>query len=251
MRALVAMLLLTVALAGCSSSHEPPAEAEGGPTAGDEQDTGNQTLEAVPPLARLNVTASNGTAPLEVNFTLDASGNITAWTFDFGNGNATNGTRLPMTLSATYDAGLWNATLRVMGPGGNTSAIASLHVTDAAAPEITVLEPFQQTVAVDTPCPGCGDGGTLTCLWRTHGQGQAQECAWIDYPDEYIGHPFTLVGNGLDADLLFWEECDAGVGPKFHGDGNEAGVIPDGMGCVLVWEQLDFLIDLTFTITPA
>ncbi len=252
MRALFAIAIMTsLLLAGCADTSSPVTDvdaADPGTTGTTDEGGLNETIAALP-TAVLGMDVLNGTAPLSVDFTIEAT-NATAWSLDFGEGNATNGTMFPANVTYVFAAGVYNITLAVLGDGGNVTQNATL-IVDALEDAEAVLEPFTMTVTMDLPCPGCGDGGTSTCTWRAHGNGAAQDCAWIDFPDELAGQPFTLTGQGLDADMLFWESCNSGVGPKFHGTGDEEGIVPEGMGCVLVWEQLDFMVDLVFTVTPA
>jgi PKD repeat protein len=70
---------------------------------------------APPPVADFGAVPSSGTAPLTVSFTDSSSGDVTSWSWDFGDGSY-DSTQNPV---HTYTAsGLYNVTLSVSGPGG-------------------------------------------------------------------------------------------------------------------------------------
>lgn len=246
MRSIVFGVLALIVLSGCA---QPEATEDVAAVAGP-MDDANWTALPAPPTASLVVDVDNGTAPLRVNFTIDGT-NATTWAFVFGDGNATNGTQFPATINHTYFAGLHNFSLMVAGANGTTWQNGTVNVTALeAVPEI-VLEPFSKTVSVDQPCVGC-KAGTSTCTWRVHGNGEAQDCAWIEFGPDYAGMPFTITGTGLDPDGLFWETCDSGPGARFDVElSDESGLVPAGATCILVWEAFDPIVTVTFDITVA
>lgn len=90
------------------------------------------------PTANLAADRTNGTVPLQVNFTLNASdpdGDGLYWTLSFGDGaaNAT-GSALPVVVSHTYaNVGLYAAQLRVVdGRGGVSERSLAINATSAA-----------------------------------------------------------------------------------------------------------------------
>ena len=90
-----------------------------------------------PPVARLTVTPSSGTAPLAVRADASASsdpdGRIVSYRFDFGDGTVV-GPQAGATAAHTYGAGHWTARVVVTDDGGATgSASATVDVTAAAA----------------------------------------------------------------------------------------------------------------------
>ena len=89
---------------------------------------------AQPPVAGFSATPTNGVAPLTVAFTDAATGAITNWVWNFGDGT----TNAYTTTNATHiytNAGVYTVTETVTGPGGsNVFALSNL---------ITVLTSFQ------------------------------------------------------------------------------------------------------------
>src|SRR5439155_1130025 len=87
-----------------------------------------------PPVARLTVTPSSGTAPLAVTANASASsdpdGTVTSYRFDFGDGTVV-GPQAAATATHTYAAGQWTATVQVTDDKGATAS-ASVAVTATA-----------------------------------------------------------------------------------------------------------------------
>src|SRR5947208_3760215 len=77
-----------------------------------------------PPVARLTVTPSSGTAPLTVSAdasaSSDADGTIVSYRFDFGDGTVV-GPQPGTTATHTYAAGNWTASVLVTDSGGATA----------------------------------------------------------------------------------------------------------------------------------
>lgn len=139
---LVALLLMTMALAGCTDGDgDDPA-----PTSSSSTSTSRTTTTTAPATSSSTTTSSssttstappankppigslaatvNGTA---ANFTVtgsDPDGDKLSWALAFGDGNATQGTSLPATVLHTYPAGNYTATLTLND--GKTSAIYTL-----------------------------------------------------------------------------------------------------------------------------
>src|SRR5439155_5952231 len=88
-----------------------------------------------PPVARLTVTRSSGTAPLavraEASASSDPDGSITSYRFDFGDGTVV-GPQSSSTATHTYAAGRWTCTVTVTDNAGATGS-ASV-VVSAASP---------------------------------------------------------------------------------------------------------------------
>jgi len=96
-------------------------------------ETGPYVLQTVSefesPGADFTADLTSGPVPLTVNFTDQSTGDITSWSWDFGDG-ATSTEQNP---SHTYtDAGTYTVSLAVTGPGGSD--------TEVKADFITVLE---------------------------------------------------------------------------------------------------------------
>lgn len=168
MRTLLAiscLALLTVAFAGCaedaerypdgvpsssstsrsqtaSGSATGTGSASGTSTGPAGNGTGNETNTA--PMASLEVTPENGTAPLNVTFSLagtDADGDNLTWVLVFGDGNQTNGTSLPTTVNHTYAAaGNHTASLTVSDGSLNRTATAKVAAEGEGAPSGPTIE---------------------------------------------------------------------------------------------------------------
>ncbi|MHB1260580.1 MAG: PKD domain-containing protein [Thermoplasmatota archaeon] len=90
------------------------------------------------PTANLTAAPSNGTAPLNVTFSLsgsDADNDTLSWTLAFGDGNQTNGTTLPSSVVHSYAAARnYTASLTVSDGSLNRTATARITVGGAGAP---------------------------------------------------------------------------------------------------------------------
>jgi PKD repeat protein len=83
------------------------------------------TVVASAPSAAFNSHLTTGNAPLIVDFTNASSGEIGAYTWDFGDGGAST----EVNPTHTYvEAGLYSVTLTVSGPGGSDTLIKADHV---------------------------------------------------------------------------------------------------------------------------
>lgn len=262
-------LLLTAALAGCADSgeSEDPDGTEGTETGtGDSQGTddgtdgegGNATTLGN---ATISIDASAGTAPLPVNFTLDAegAGNSTAWTLDFGDGNASDGTGLPTTVAHTYNT-TGNMTAAFEATDGDRSVSASVDVTvrseeaaPPAAPETTHWE-FGETV-------GCMEDLESTCQTYDDGPGsEGPDGHWIELGEAYWGLELTsTVDKGDEAGTgewpfydtdCFFTDADGGVVGEGHngGDACMTGSIPEGTQWMYLYPYLTPALSMTVDV---
>jgi arylsulfatase A-like enzyme len=78
------------------------------------------------PVASFTAVGTKGAAPLRVQFHDESRGNITNWSWDFGDGTSAN-VRHP--LHAYVAPGVFNVSLRVSGPMGSSSTMRSQLVT--------------------------------------------------------------------------------------------------------------------------
>lgn len=120
-----AAILLFTALSGCLADDAEPAAASETPSptpsgnATATQAPSNVSVPNTPPTANLSSDLPNGTAPLNVTFTVegdDEDGDALNWTLDAdGDGTADyNGTELPSTIVHEYvEAGNYTALLNV------------------------------------------------------------------------------------------------------------------------------------------
>jgi hypothetical protein len=190
------LLLLAASLSGCADGKDDPEDHDDGDGGHDETTTaGNQTAGTDPglpggtpgatspfgpnvaPVANLTVDSSNGTAPLNVTFILDAqdaNGDALTWGLDVdGDGtDDTNGTEGVLPLNFTYSfltAGTYNATMHVSDGQAEGNATVMLTVGEAG-PGVTqevaatwvagpfVVGCFMDTVLGDPNYPAQLDG---------------------------------------------------------------------------------------------
>jgi PKD domain-containing protein len=225
MRTLVAvacLAFLTMSLAGCSDQERYPNGANASSSSGSasptattsRSTTGSQTASGSssssssgpsggsdanhPPSAGLTAAPVNGSAPLNVTFSLsgsDADSDPLNWTLSFGDGNSTNGTSLPATVVHQYSlAGNFSVVLRVGdGRGGQSSANATVQVI-GGAPAAPDLHCHRSGTAAGPLYQYSGDGGDwvfvedngiagLQVANNHAGGGPFHNPAWVDCVD--------------------------------------------------------------------
>lgn len=125
------------------------------------------------PVAGFTGTPTSGNRPLEVQFTDQSTGEITSWSWSFGDG----GTSVAQNPSHTYNStGYFTVSLTVTGPGGSDTETKTdyIHVTEAAPVAafsaipisghrpLTVEFADESTGEVTSWLWNFGDGGTST-----------------------------------------------------------------------------------------
>lgn len=123
-------------------------------------------------VANYSGTPRSGTAPLEVSFTDSSTGEITSWSWTFGDG----GTGAQQHPTYTYDdPGTYTVTLEVSGPGGTDSETKTDYITVTEAGTqytLTVNVQGQGSVTLDPYHPdGSYDAGTKVTLTPVEGSG--------------------------------------------------------------------------------
>jgi PKD repeat protein len=108
---------------------------------------------APPSAGGVTSSGTNGFSPLKVIFTNSASGNITNWVWNFGNGTSiTNTTGGPVTN--TYAAaGNYTVTLTVYGPGGSSTVTLGNYIVISATPQIKAYLAAGKFVLTGTNLP--------------------------------------------------------------------------------------------------
>ena len=85
------------------------------------------------PEANFSATPVSGTAPLMVNFTDTSTGDITSWSWDFGDGS--NGVG-QIAMKSYAKPGVYTVSLTVSGPGGSDTVTKTDLITVKAAPPV-------------------------------------------------------------------------------------------------------------------
>ncbi len=128
------------------------------------------------PTAQFTATPTSGKAPLMVQFIDQSAGDITAWTWSFGDGGG-SGARYPE--HEYTNAGVYTVTLYVVGPGGSDIETKANYIAvnlraefDAApmmgAAPLTVTFTDRSMGGVTSWLWNFGDGGTSTIQSPTH-----------------------------------------------------------------------------------
>jgi hypothetical protein len=259
----VAFVALAVALPGCTkdpaAADDSPSSSSTGPGA-----AGNTTAkENHPPSASMKANAT-GQAPVNVTFEFnatDSDGDRLTWVLDFGDNTTANGTfqRVVVVDEQVRPAGIANATnvTHLYTSAGRYDA--TLRVSDGNATTNVTLEldivggtPFTQFVASgtpDLPCPQCSNAGANTGAGYRAGVNEL-DSYFVEIPADAAGQPFTATSTGGDPDMVFRDGCAGGaaVGDTFVAGGPEAGEVPEGAVCALMWETMEPGSTITLTI---
>ena len=231
----VVLLMLAVALSGCSDGDTDPEPQDDGtqgtadePTDGPESSSSVENKANTPPTANLTADAATGQAPLTVNFTVggtDADGDALNWTLDAdGDGTAdANGSELPGTFSFSYpQAGNYSAAATVTD--GNASTTARLNITVSAAPP--VAPPRETTTHSCTATAGAAvisfSGGpvniggcnivTLSTAKELLAQDPAEGCSiQVDLDGDTQADEPAQVGKVYDEGASFTAFCEVGT----------------------------------------
>jgi PKD repeat protein len=128
---------------------------------------------APPPVASFTGAPLSGSAPLAVNFTDTSTGQITTWTWSFGD-NSGSAARHPQ---HTYTgAGTYTVTLTVNGPGGTHAATRQgyISVTPPPVPSTGLVAAYsfnEGTGSTITDVSGSGNHGTISgAQWTNAGR---------------------------------------------------------------------------------
>jgi len=131
---------------------------------------GKQSRVIAPPAAAIGATPTSGTAPLTVQFTDLSLGQVTARTWDFGDGSGSQAANPSHVYSA---AGSYTVSLTVTGPGGsNTATSPNL---------ITVTSPVQPPAADFGASPTSGTA-PLSVAFSNLSTGSITSLSW-DFGD--------------------------------------------------------------------
>ncbi len=270
MRGVVAValaLLVSSVLSGCvaekggeaqSVSSTASASASGTATASKSATASKAPAPVAAPTANLTASALAGPAPLNVTFTVSGTTarNELVWVLAAGGSNIGNGTGVPATLNHTFaEAGNVTVVLSVFDGKQNATANVTIAVAagNASAPA-AAFEPIHDEYDVAAFCELCTDLGPGNCVSLQAGVAGG-DCGWTELPAEAAGHAFAVATHGAvtgNADIAFMAACDAGAAviAVQTAVGPEAGVVPEGAGCLVAWDydgvepMLPFSIDI-------
>ena len=99
---------------------------------------------ASPPEADFSATPVSGTAPLVVNFTDASTGDITNWSWDFGDGSNGIG---QAAMKSYAEPGVYTVSLSVSGPNGSDTVTKTNLITVTAAPPVASFSANTQSGA--------------------------------------------------------------------------------------------------------
>lgn len=200
----------------------------------------------------LHADVVNGSAPLAVDFTINATSGATTWRMSFGDGAEANGTGQPTGLNHTYSVG-GNFTAQVTAayPGGNVSANLTITVTvppGQAGPDVTHFD-FADSL-------GCvGDAGADTCITFNLGlDGNGIDGYWQALDERYWGLAFTTTVESTsplaDSDCAFTgEDMAAIIGDANNSSSPCAGTVPEGTAWIFLYPYAAPALSMTMDFT--
>ena len=260
MRMLAFLMILSLALAGCSGdepANDDPTDEPAGDPAGTQTETATTTQTAgpndpgtsdpeptanetnTPPAATLAASITNGEAPVEVNFTLDGAdsdGDALSWTFDADEDGTleAEGTELPATVLFEYAVeGVFNATFVVHDGANETTQVVAINVTAA-------IEETGPTQIVDaTWVTGLGTATAPVTYGDCSGPEDGTTIAVFAVDPATWGRPFTasITDDSGGAGIAWWgvihnspgcglDTQNTGTGTA-GGSGDVSGTVPD------------------------
>lgn len=187
---------------------------------------------SAPTAANLSATPMSGAAPLKVNFTMknDGAGEPKNWTLSYGDGNGTNGTKLPANASYTYPkAGDYSALFVIHAKDGTSSNDSvAIKVTAATKPAGSSATggPPSKTSYTSGPLVGCvSEIGAGNCGAVVRGTTDTVFGLWIMIEPGHVGMNFTATGGFLgDSDAWFFDDPKkAPLADDVNNGGKEAG----------------------------
>jgi hypothetical protein len=232
-----------------SSSHSST-----GTTTGSSSSTSTGPSSNSPPSGSISATTNGTLAAFALNGT-DPDGDALSWTLAFGDGNSTNGTALPTTASHNYtasgnftaaftvsdgkDSVAYNVTLTVAAGGGGTFFVFSGAVKANCATQCEGCDPASSVVCAPVAAGAFGCGSFNAGSTPVGNGAQGNDCIWTALPDGAAGRAFTAASTAGDPDLDFIDVCNVVDGANTKSSwsaGPEAGTVPAGFPCVVIWE---------------
>lgn len=250
----IALLFIGLALAGCTDTE--PTETE---TSAPETEAEPETFVSPWNVTSLNGTFAGNTSntfeihPVFFNWTANfilngtegdffeeqvavhvADENFT-WSFDQdtdGIPEAT-GNLVPFNITVLYAPGNFTATLTMQGHGQNWTGTHNLSVQEFVPP----IPPTIVEGIVSEPCVGCeGDTGSWDqSIGHLAGE-PGIDSTWHEIPAELAGAPYVAVSTAGTIGVSFQDTCNGSEIDLARG-APARGIIPDGAGCVFMWEE--------------
>ncbi len=279
---LTALMLLTVAVAGCTDDEPAPAEGDGstggetgqngsdnGETGGETGDTGGETgtesgneTENVAPEVTVALGDYSGTIPFDVNVTInatDADGDAMTWTLQRDGADEADGDSFPGVATLSFDAaGAYNITVAVSDGEATTYANFTIEAAEGEPAGPQVIE-----VITATWRTGAGTRGAAASYQLCEGPEDGNTIAIRDLTALVPGRTFTAtVSDDTDGDAVdSWgvifnsPGCGVDVHSVYSGAaGSQAGAvdisgsIPDGYDLVFFTSYGGANLESTLTI---
>jgi PKD repeat protein len=142
-----------------------------------------------PPIASFITDKSSGPAPLTVVFTNQSSGNITGYTWDFGDGQTNTQTSPTYTFNTV---GTYNVILEARGQGGTSRVIRQITVSNPQVPApVSGFTPSVTSgnIPLTVTFTNTTTGSVTQYLWDFNGDGVT------DSTDQSPTHIFTTAGT--------------------------------------------------------
>ena len=106
-----------------------------------------------PTISSVGSGITNGFSPLTVVFTNSASGSITDWVWNFGNGNIITNTTGASVTNTYTSGGNYTVTLTVYGPGGSNTLSLASYIVASPTPKISETLAGNHFILSGTNCP--------------------------------------------------------------------------------------------------
>lgn len=259
---MICLLVSSLALSGCASDDEPtseqPTQADPGQDAGDTpspvqpstpetpespaEPAGNSTPARPQNSAPVLVFTSDvqeGEVPFEVSLTIngtDVDGDVLAWSLLQDGTEVAAGSSLPAIEVVAIEAEGTYVFQAVLSDG-NVSVNATVEIT-AVAGGVQPIEPETFSQFVLLACPQCTPAGGATPCVSFQTEDSGLDCAIFALEARHQLQPFSATSDLEDSDLEFRTDCtpDGSSLALFGTSGPEAGVVPEGAGCVILWD---------------
>ncbi len=214
---------------------------------GDEAGDGNET-SSEPPTASLQPNLTEGDAPLNVTFTLDGTdpddGDLT-WVLDFGDGSdPIEGTELPTDVDHAFESeGNYTVVLDVSDEEYTTQANVTITATSAIP---NVVASFEGSTTMPGSPAATSPLNALGCLGFLVGENEL-DCVFFALEPGHEGLDYTTETDAPALWHAFMSDCSPTADEVEVDSEVEEGTVPEGAGCVVMWNY--GLGEASFTLT--